>query len=136
MCQETNKKRVPLQTVLACNLNAISQGDRHRYTDLFRRLQAAIADRHELPDGYLFRLNGQSLSLADVAQWISLERLCCPFFTFQLEATGAQPDYWLSLQGPDGAKTIIDKEFAPESNHTTAHSSEKPTIEPYLHPGR
>ena len=96
--------------MLACNLNAISTGDRTRYTDLFKRIHAAITDRRELADGYVFRLNGESLSLPDVAQWISLERLCCPFFTFQLQTKGG--DYWLTLQGPDGAKAIIDQEFA------------------------
>ncbi len=65
-----------MQTVLACNLNAISQQNLHRYKDLFRRIQAAITDRRELEDGYVFRLDGDSVSLPDVAQWISLERLC------------------------------------------------------------
>jgi hypothetical protein len=68
-------------------------------------------DRQELTDGYVFRLNGESLSLPDVAQWVSLERLCCPFVTFQLQTTGGEPDYWLTLRGPDGAKTIIDQEL-------------------------
>ena len=103
-----------MQTVLACNLNAISQENRHRYKDLFRRVQVAITDRRELADGYVFRLSGESLLLTDVAEWVSLERLCCPFFIFQLQATGGEPDYWLTLQGPDGAKAIIDHEFTAE----------------------
>jgi hypothetical protein len=96
-----------MQTVLACNINAISQENLHTYKDLFRRIQAAITDRRELEDGYVFRLDGDSVSLPDVAQWISLERLCCPFFTFQLQTKGGEPDCWLTLQGPDGAKAII-----------------------------
>jgi hypothetical protein len=91
--------------VLACILNAISPGDRTRYADLFRRIQAAITDRRELADGYVFRLNGDSVSLPDLAQWISFERLCCPFFTFQLQITGEESDYWLTLRGAGGHKT-------------------------------
>jgi hypothetical protein len=109
--------------VLACNLNAISAGDRTRYTDLFKRIQAAITDRRELKDGYVFRLNGESISLPDVAQWISLERLCCPFFTFELQTTGEESDCWLTLRGPDGAKTIINQEFAAGRMNKTAHNA-------------
>ena len=98
--------------MLACNLNAISQDNLHRYKELFRRAQAAITDRRELEDGYVFRLDGDSVSLQDVAQWISFERLRCPFLTFQLQTKGGEPDYWLTLQGPDGAKAITDQEFA------------------------
>jgi hypothetical protein len=101
-----------MQTVLACNLNAISQENLHQYKDLFRRILAAITDRRELEDGYAFRLNGDSVSLPDVAQWICFERLCCPFFTFQLQTKGGERDCWLTLQGPDGAKAIIYQEFA------------------------
>jgi hypothetical protein len=110
--------------VLACNLNAISAGDRPQHTVLLRRIQAAIKDRQELADGYVFLLNGESLSLPDVAQWVNLERLCCPFFTFQLQATGGELDYLLTLRGPDGAKAIIDHEFAAEPHHPSAHGSE------------
>jgi hypothetical protein len=108
-----------MQTVLACNLNAINQENLHRYTDLFKRVQAAITDRRELEDGYVFRLDGDSISLLDVAQWISLERLCCPFFTFQLQTKGGEADCWLTLRGPDGAKAIIDQEFAAVNRHTS-----------------
>ena len=64
-----------MQTRLACNLNAISQANPHRYKELFRRVQAAITDRRELEDAYVFRLDGDSVSLPDVAQWKGLERL-------------------------------------------------------------
>jgi hypothetical protein len=113
-----------MQSVLACNLNAISQENLLRYKDLFRRVQAAITDRRELEDGYVFRLDGKSLSLPDVEQWISLERLCCPFFTFQLQTKGGEPDCWLTLRGPDGAKAIIDQEFGAGARHTRTHTSE------------
>jgi hypothetical protein len=114
-----------MQTVLACNPNAISQEDLHRYKDLFRRVQAAIIGRRELEDGCAFRLDGGSVSLPDVAQWISLERLCCPFFTFQLQTKAGEPDCWLTLQGPHDAKAIIDQEFATEPHRSIAES--KPT---------
>jgi len=85
--------------VLACNIGAIGEADLPSYKILCTRLQNAITDRRELPDGFAFRLNGESASLLDAAQWISLERLCCPFLTFQLQTVGSDRDYWLTLQG-------------------------------------
>jgi hypothetical protein len=41
---------------------------------------------------------GESMSLVDAAQWISLERLCFPFLIFQLQAGGSDHDYWLRVQ--------------------------------------
>jgi hypothetical protein len=99
--------------VLACDLTAINEAERPRYESLCTRLQDAIMERRELSDGYAFRLDSELMSLMDAAQWISLERLCCPFLTFQLQATGSERDYWLWLQGPPEAKAIVDDAFRP-----------------------
>src|SRR5258708_7773408 len=75
------------QPPFACNLKAIPAAERPHYNDLTKRLRAAVRKRSELPDGYSFQLNDKSMSLADAAAWIALERLCCPFLTFQLSAS-------------------------------------------------
>jgi hypothetical protein len=68
------------------------QGDQHnrrpRYNDLVKRLRSATRDRRELPDGYAFKLDSKAVSVPEVAEWISMERLCCPFLTLQLSASG------------------------------------------------
>jgi hypothetical protein len=40
-----------------------------------------------------------------------MERLCCPFLTFQLEASGSQIDWTLKLTGPRGVKQLLRFEF-------------------------
>jgi len=67
------------------HVGAIDEADLPRYKILCTRLQDAITDRRELRAGFAFRLDGELISLMDAAQWISLERLCCPFLTFQLQ---------------------------------------------------
>jgi hypothetical protein len=99
--------------VFACNLKAISTTERPRYNDLVKRLQSATRDRRELPDGYAFKLDGKAISLPEVAEWISMERLCCPFLTLQLSASGDQVDWLLNLTGPKGVKPLLQAEFAP-----------------------
>ena len=97
--------------VIACNTKAISMTDRPRYNDLTKRLRLAIRNRSEIRDGYTFKLDGQTLSLPEVADWISMERLCCSFLNFQLSASGNQSDWDLKLTGPKGVKALLQAEF-------------------------
>ncbi len=96
---------------IACNLKAISSAERPRYNDLMKSLRASVRERTEHSDGYAFKLDGGAISLKEVAEWISMERLCCPFLSFQLSASGNQADWMLTLTGPRGAKAILQEEF-------------------------
>jgi hypothetical protein len=100
---------------IACNTTAIRAADRPRYNDLMKRLRLAIRDQTEARDGYTFRLDGKSLSLPELADWISMELLCCPSLTFQLSASGNQSDWTLTLTGPEGVKALLQTEF-PDPN--------------------
>ena len=105
---------VPLASgspILACNLKAIGSAERPRYTELMKRLRAAVHDRSELRDGYSFKLDSKSIALSEVAEWVAMERLCCPFLTFQLEASGSQIGWMLKLTGPEGVKPLLQSEF-------------------------
>jgi hypothetical protein len=97
--------------VIACNTKAISTTDRPRCNDLTKRLRLAIRNRSEIRDGYTFKLDGQALSLPEVADWISMERLCCPFLTLQLSISGSRSDWDLMLTGPEGVKALLRAEF-------------------------
>lgn len=97
--------------VFACNLKAISAAERPRYNDLMKRLRSAVRDRSELPDGYAFKLDSKTISLPEVAEWISMERLCCPFLTLQVSASGDLADWSLKLTGPKGVKSLLEAEF-------------------------
>ncbi len=93
----------------ACNAKALSQPERARYQDLTQRLFAAVQENRELSDGYGFRLPPGELIA--VAEWVGLERRCCPFFTFTLEQTRDGGPLWLRVTGPAGVKAFIREEF-------------------------
>lgn len=93
----------------ACNMNALTKADRVRHQELSKSLMAAVKEQKELPDGYGFRLPADSLTTA--AEWVSLERLCCPFFTFELEQARDSGPLWLRVKGPEGVKNFIKMEF-------------------------
>ena len=96
-------------TGIACNIAAISAVQRPRYNELVSRLRAAMQDRSELPDGYTYALNSAKITLPEISEWITMERLCCPFLIFQLDGAGEVPR--LTMRGPEGVKALLQQEF-------------------------
>jgi len=82
-----------------------------RYGELVRRVREAVQDRTELSDGYAFKLGSKKITLPEAAEWIAMERLCCPFLVLQLSAAGNQAHWILMLTGPEGVKPLLDSEF-------------------------
>ena len=99
---------------LACNLKAINAANRPRYADLMKRLQASVVKQTEIADGYTYVLDAKGMALPEVAEWITMERLCCPFLTFQLDVK-SNGDSSLTLRGPDGVKALLREEFPSKS---------------------
>ncbi len=94
-----------------CNLNALSPTERARHRELSSELVAARIETKELPDGYAFRLQSETVSVADLAEWVSAESKCCPFFDFEIELQRDNGPLWLKLRGKDGVKQFIVSEF-------------------------
>jgi hypothetical protein len=99
---------------LACNLGAIGESQRSRYDDLVKRLRAALQSSAELspaelPDGYSYRLDTAKITPPEVAEWMAMERLCCPFLSIQMEVVGN--DASVTMRGPDGVKALLREEF-------------------------
>jgi hypothetical protein len=95
----------------ACDRLALSETERHRHRDLLQRLRPAANDVQELIDGYAFHLNDSVISLVEAAEWVSLERRCCPFLAFQLQTSGGESTIVLSVTGPPGVKSFINLEL-------------------------
>lgn len=94
-----------------CNTKALNTTERERYNQLTGRLATARMEAKELPDGYAFRLKSEVITLSEVAEWISWERKCCPFFGFEIALERDNGPLWLKLKGTDGVKVFIRAEF-------------------------
>src|SRR5271170_2836758 len=92
------------ESPIACDLGAISASERPRYNELRRTLAAAVAGRRALPDGIAIQISTGRMALAQVAEWISFERKCCPFLDFTIEVNREDGPVWLSLTGRAGVK--------------------------------
>jgi hypothetical protein len=105
---------------LACDLTAISAADRPRYNELRRMLAAAVVGKRELPNGLALQIATDRLALAQLAEWISFERKCCPFFDFGIEVARESGPVWMSLTGRDGVKAFLAEVFSQSENPAVA----------------
>lgn len=94
-----------------CSMTAIPAEQRKAHLGTIERLFRAVQCIEELPNGYTFRLPNQSDVLLEAAQFIALERLCCPFFSFHLDVEGQRGALWVSLTGQEGVKPFIMAEI-------------------------
>ena len=81
----SNEARVERVSPFACVMDAIKPNKREQHIATAKHLFHSVSEIRELPDGYAFLLPNKSEVLPEVAEFISLEKLCCPFFGFTLE---------------------------------------------------
>ena len=96
---------------LACDLDAIPAGERNTHQTTSGSLFAAVLEVQELPDGYAFRLPAEAAMVRQVAAYIANERLCCPFFRFELTVDSGEGPLWLRLTGGAGVKEFLAAEL-------------------------
>jgi hypothetical protein len=100
-----DKQRPPL----ACNLGAMTAAQRARHRVLGEALREEVQEILELPDGFTFRLPPEAWSTA--AEFVLLEKLCCPFVRFQLEMSEDGGPLRLALTGREGVKEFLRAEL-------------------------
>ncbi|MDT7811352.1 MAG: hypothetical protein QOJ42_1268 [Acidobacteriaceae bacterium] len=112
--QETATTATPKKTVVfACNMKAMSPEERKRQSEVLSPgLRASKLSSKELADGYEFQFPSDAKTYQMVAEWIGNERLCCPFFDFDLRVGDASAPMSLKISGPEGVKQFIRAELA------------------------
>jgi hypothetical protein len=107
-----DETRAGTESPIACDMSAIEPGSRARHAATAGELFRAVEEIRELPGGYAFRLPNDSDVLLRVAEFVSLERLCCPFLSFALEVEPEGGPVWLRLSGREGVKAFIREEVS------------------------
>jgi hypothetical protein len=95
------------QSPIACDMTAITPERRPKHIANIKKLFGLVQITRELPDGYSFKLPNDSEVLLMTAEFIALERLCCPFFDFAIDIEREGGPFWLSLAGRAGVKPFI-----------------------------
>ena len=106
---------------IACHLPEQEQQRRREElaSDIYKNFQQV----DELADGYAFRYPGGEAWAAKLLEFITFERRCCPFITFELHFEPAQGPVWLRLRGAPGVKEFIREELKMLGARDAASSS-------------
>jgi hypothetical protein len=93
-----------------CDMLALSPEERQAHQELIGRLFGSLVrETRELADGFAHRFEGGHYQL--VAEFITHERLCCPFLTFGLTVTPERGPVWLQLTAPGDVKPFLTEEL-------------------------
>jgi len=96
---------------LACDLSALTDEQWERHRELYHQLRADVKEVKELEDGYAFRHSADGGVLLAIAQFVATERLCCPFFEFEISVGRGGGPVWLRMSGEGGAKRVLEAEM-------------------------
>lgn len=99
------------ETPLACNMNVFTPTQREAHIQNTTRLIQAAQKVWEIGDGYAFTFPNDTQFISSIAEFISNERLCCPFLEFTLKVVSNHEPVSLSLTGPTGTQDFLRAEF-------------------------
>lgn len=96
----------------ACNRAALTAQARKRHFDeLSPALRARKKNIRELRDGFEFEFPADTVTFQLVCEWVTGERLCCPFFDIDVYVEREGGGLWLRLTGREGVKQFIRADF-------------------------
>ena len=101
---------------IACNLGALDETQRERRAELAARLQDSVREIVPTADGYTFQLPSNDKILLEIAEFVLLERRCCPFLNFQISLNEGDDSITVGLTGRDGVKEFLAAEFGLDQN--------------------
>ena len=99
------------ETPLACNMDVFTPAQHEAHIQTTTELTQSIQGVQEVENGYKFLFPNESEWILKVADFISNERLCCPFLKFSLTITSNNEPISLSLTGPIGTQEFLRAEF-------------------------
>jgi hypothetical protein len=105
------KKMETTQGKFYCNIKALTPEERAHHKQLTEKLLAMRKEIVETAKGYEFQFSPKSVSLAELADWVSAESKCCPFFDFHMDLEGEGSLLCLRLTGEERIKPFIRAEF-------------------------
>jgi len=92
---------------IACNLDALSPGERARRSELARSIQSSATSLDETDSGYRIQLPNESEVCQRALELILLERRCCPFLSLELAFEPGDGAVALMIGGAPGVKDFL-----------------------------
>ena len=95
---------------LACDMNAMNDVQRATHEQLSATLHGAM-QVEPLPDGFAFQFPLEDGIYVRLAEWVSLERLCCPFLRFDLRMVAEENFVELRMTCQEGVRDFLREEL-------------------------
>ena len=101
----------PSPLPIACDLGALSSGQRARERTLLAEFKDLLRDPQETELGFRVVIPDDPFVLSRLGEFLALERLCCPFLTFDLSIPAERGTMTLHIYGRPGTKSFLRSEF-------------------------
>jgi hypothetical protein len=105
------EKEPMTQNKFYCNAKALNPSERAHHKLLTEKLIGQRTQIVETEKGYEFQYRPSTISLAELADWVSAESKCCPFFGFHIDLENEGKLLCLRLIGEEGVKPFMRAEF-------------------------
>ena len=92
---------------IACALDVFDEEEEKLHTSLLHTIRGSCIRVQELSDGFAFQYPADPALYLRLAEWVTLERRCCSFLTFDLEFGRGGGPIWLRLTGREGVKDFL-----------------------------
>jgi len=109
--QSTKETKTMTDPPIACNLLGLTASERQRQQALHKQLFSRLENVEELADGYAVAIPDTKENILAAAEFISLERVCCSFFHFEMAVGQPGEPVWLRLTGGEGVKDFLKTQF-------------------------
>ena len=97
-------------TALACIVDAIPSTERSAHFSLLSHLFGTrVQAKVDVPNGSAFRFPPDAFG--QLAEFVSRERLCCPFLAFEIRVLADHGPLWLHMTGPEGTREFLAAEL-------------------------
>ena len=90
---------------LVCQISALNSVQQAKHQALTKQILSTKHVVKEIPAGYEIDFPYNTSLFLEISEWISLEHLCCPFFTFNLQV--GKGKLQLSITGNDLVKQFL-----------------------------
>src|SRR5215208_3317448 len=97
---------------LFCDMGVFTPQQRDSHIHNTIQLIQEIQSIKEVENGYSFTFPNETERVAQIAEFISNERLCCPFLQFTLRVSSLSEPISVSLTGPMGTQEFLQAEFS------------------------
>jgi hypothetical protein len=100
-----------LNIPLACDMNVFTPAEREAHVQNTIQLVENMQGSRKIENGFEIAFPNETQIIIRIGEFIALERLCCPFLTFDLGVLSRDEPVRLSIAGPEGTQEFLRMEF-------------------------